>query len=303
MQTAFRTWSSQIPYFLGRGAFRARIILILLTSHRWWRCWPSRKMSWASSRRSCQVYLGALHRLTYVGKIATDLTAARPSKGTAGSAIYNETNDPVSHSWAVVLSWILDVLFRGKLPLHNLVPDPETLPSKSVRIFFIDQIWLKCVGDGALSLANHLEPDDDSIKKEVKRQVNRYLANTLGEGTQAQKPRLPRWRFFIRSAVVSAFPDLRIEIPTKEKPSNSDVLLMQRVGEDVLMVLSDRIPGEATFSNVVPSRPGHQNGYALGDEATGLTKAELTLTFQRLPASPDSFNYDRYESNGPVQQM
>lgn len=95
--------------------------------------------------------------------------------------------------------------------------------------------------DGALSLANHLEPDDDSIKKEVKRQANRYLANTLGEGTQAQEPCLPRWGFIIRSAVVSAFPDLRIEIPTKEKPSNSDVLLMQGVGEDVLMILSPTV--------------------------------------------------------------
>lgn len=73
--------------------------------------------------------------LTYVGKIAADLTAVRPSKGTVASAIYNETNDPVSHSWAAVLSWILDVLFTVKLPLHNLVPNPETLPSESVRKF------------------------------------------------------------------------------------------------------------------------------------------------------------------------
>lgn len=232
----------------------------------------------------------------YVRKVATELTSTREKPGETNSTkIYNETNDPLSHEWAKVLEWILDILFTGKIPLHYLVPDPESIPAESIRTFFVDQTWLECVIDGALSLANHLEPDDDNIKKELKRRVNAYLATPLGDGPDAPLPRLPRWGFFLRSTAISAFPDLRVEVPTKGKSSQSDILLMQRVGEDVLMFLLDRIPGEDEFSDVILSRPGHQNGFTLGDGETELTHEELTISFRRLPNSPATYEYEKEE--------
>ena len=244
--------------------------------------------------------------MSFIEKISEEIAGAESTPASSASqsrtAVYNETNTPTSHHWATVLTWILDTLFTGKIPLHYLVPDPESLPPESIRTFFVDQIWLECLVDGALSLANHLEPDDDCIKKKLKRRINAYLALPTGDEPDAERPRLPKWGFFIRSVAVSAFSDLRIEIPTKDKTTASDILLMQRVSVDVLMVLLDRIPGEDSFSDVILSRPGHQNGFALGDGVTGLTKNTLTVTFRRLPASPGTYDYDKHKNDGFVSR-
>ncbi len=72
---------------------------------------------------------------------------------------------------------------------------------------------------------------------------------------------------------------------------------MQRVSEDVLIFLLDRIPGEDSFLDVILSQPGHQNGFTLGDGATKLTKNTLRVTFRRLPASPGTYDYDKHKND------
>ncbi|KAH7322579.1 hypothetical protein B0I35DRAFT_407045 [Stachybotrys elegans] len=51
-------------------------------------------------------------------KVVSSLTRAR---GEGGKAAYNEENDPVSHDWANVLGWIMNLLFTDKIPLYYQV--------------------------------------------------------------------------------------------------------------------------------------------------------------------------------------
>ncbi|KAM0309261.1 hypothetical protein ACHAPQ_012590, partial [Fusarium lateritium] len=75
--------------------------------------------------------------------------------------MYDETNDPVSTDWMVVLSWIVDRMFLDRVPAHYLISDPSHLPPEALRFFYIDPNWVDAMVDGALSLANHMGQDMD----------------------------------------------------------------------------------------------------------------------------------------------
>ncbi|PNP61189.1 hypothetical protein FNYG_14106 [Fusarium nygamai] len=125
--------------------------------------------------------------IDHIREVASLLTAATPIGEKNSPNIFNRANDPSSHEWAKVLEWILDVLFTGEIPLHYLVLDLESIPTVYPNILY-NQTWLECVIDGALSLANHLEPEYANIKKELKRTVNDYLVTLLSSGAGAPLP-------------------------------------------------------------------------------------------------------------------
>ena len=99
------------------------------------------------------------------------LVQASASDGT----IYNEFNLANNTDWTVVLSWVLDKLFLASIPAHHLIVDPSHLPMESMRLFHIDDTWLDCLIDGALSVANHLDQGDDQGRRHVKMGINEYL--------------------------------------------------------------------------------------------------------------------------------
>lgn len=49
-------------------------------------------------------------------------------------------------------SWLSDLVRLRGVPFHYLVPDAEMLPVESIRFFRVDENWLKCLVDGALSV-------------------------------------------------------------------------------------------------------------------------------------------------------
>ncbi|KAI0546741.1 hypothetical protein F4679DRAFT_404617 [Xylaria curta] len=218
--------------------------------------------------------------LDQIAEITKTLTSARDDNKLAdGGVPYNELNDPVDHDWAYVLGWLLDRLFAAKLPLHYLIPDPESLPRESIRTFFIDPTWLECVIDGALSIANHFEKSDDSIRRQLKEAINTYLSSPLAPG---QLPQMPKWGFLMRSIAVSSFPDLKVDapFPAGKESSQSKMLLMQRLSEDVLLCLFDRCPDDDNFGSIVFSQPAHQQSFACGDF---LDAESLELAFRFIP--------------------
>jgi hypothetical protein len=48
-------------------------------------------------------------------------------------------------------------LLRG-VPFNYLVPDERMLPSESIRFFYLDWFWIKCLQDGALSISSETNP-------------------------------------------------------------------------------------------------------------------------------------------------
>jgi hypothetical protein len=130
----------------------------------------------------------------------------------AGNEIWNEfnANAPNNTDWPVIHKWITDKMYLGDIPAHVLFPDPSFIPEESLRFFYIDDAWLDCLIDGALSVGNHLERDDDMIKSSIKEWYNCYLQTVVPKTTI--KPQIPCYGFVFRSQIVKCMPDLRIKV-------------------------------------------------------------------------------------------
>ncbi|KAF5980592.1 hypothetical protein FCOIX_4733 [Fusarium coicis] len=180
---------------------------------------------------------------------------------------------------AAIRAWVIDRFHLAGIPLHNLILDPEMLPSESIRTFCIDNHWIDCFVDGGLSLANHFARDDDAIRRAVKECINKYLDTPLNGGTV---PQLPRWGFFIRSIAVSAFPDLKVEAPLPPgAPGDAlEVVYMQVLADDILICLLDRLPGDQELDYIRISQPHHQQDFSLG---TNLSGSKITVFHRPVP--------------------
>jgi hypothetical protein len=82
------------------------------------------------------------------------------------------------------------------------------IPEETIRFFYIDDAWMDCLIDGALSVGNHLEADDDQIKTAIKSLYNVYLSTTVTAANM--KPQIPCYGFVFRSQLVKVMPDLKI---------------------------------------------------------------------------------------------
>jgi len=144
--------------------------------------------------------------------LLANILAQVKEAASAGSEVYNEfnSNAPNNSDWTVIHQWITDKLYLGDIPAHILFPDPSFIPEESMRFFHIDDAWMDCLIDGALSVGNHLEKDDDTIKGAIKEWYNCYLQTTVPKTTM--KPQIPCYGFILRSQIVKVMPDLRVTV-------------------------------------------------------------------------------------------
>ncbi|KAI0118163.1 hypothetical protein GGR51DRAFT_498337 [Nemania sp. FL0031] len=204
------------------------------------------------------------------------------AKSTAGD-IYDETNDPLSTDWMIVLSWLLDRMFLAGVPAHCLIPDPTYLEPEALRFFRIDSNWVDALIDGALSLGNHYGDDED--RRAIKEAFNDYLSHT--PDGQDQPVQIPSYGFYLRSDLVTMFPDLRVEIlpdnaalaaAGKAALTGTPLLRHEIVTDGVMMAFTDRLPGSDQFSSLVFTQPAHQQRFAV---ARGLDTTQVKVGIRR----------------------
>ncbi|KAJ8130867.1 hypothetical protein O1611_g2760 [Lasiodiplodia mahajangana] len=176
-----------------------------------------------------------------------------------GEGFYNEINAPKSADWAVVLKWVLDRMFLYGIPAHYLITDPSYLPKESFRFFFIDQNWIDALVDGALSLANHVDQDNDVVRDAIKKAIVAYLDTE--DPVLGYKPQRPTFGFFLRSDVVSQFPDMKIDAPFTSSSPKAPLLRREKIDSDTLLVLLDRLPGSPELGKVTLTQPPHQQRF------------------------------------------
>ncbi|KAF8253306.1 hypothetical protein K440DRAFT_657294 [Wilcoxina mikolae CBS 423.85] len=180
---------------------------------------------------------------------------------------YTELNKAKSPDWALIHAWILDRLYLSAIPTQYLITDPSHLPAESIRFFHIDGNWMDCFIDGALSCANHLSRTDDLVRQELKRRFNLYLKTPFNIGAVTHFPQVPIYGFFLRSKVVSAFPDLRVAAAFTDGSNpgtRSEVLVQKNMGSDVLLCLFDRTPDRGQLKSIKISQPPHQRRFSAG---------------------------------------
>ncbi|QKX64041.1 uncharacterized protein TRUGW13939_11214 [Talaromyces rugulosus] len=187
--------------------------------------------------------------------------------------IYNETNEPVSTDWMIVLSWVMDRLFLHGVPAHYLITDPSHLEPERLKFFHIDPNWTDAMIDGALSLGNHRGEDRDRVA--IKYALNEYISTP--QAPLSHTPQIPTYGFYLRSDVVSGFPDLRVTTlpePTERAP----LLRHELVADGVMLGLLDRVPGSRDLTELVFTQPAHQQRFVAG---SSLTQAELKVHIRR----------------------
>jgi hypothetical protein len=205
-------------------------------------------------------------------KIFSSASTATDSLDEEGDVLpYNEINIPNNTDWSLILTWIVNKLYLYNISAHYLITDPSHLPKESIRFFYIDPTWLDSLIDGALSVGNHLERDDDVVRQAMKYNLNKYFATPIDKDHHPFTPQIPTYGFLLRSAVVQAFPNLQVHAPWPgSTPANSDpraeTLRLEPLDKDLLMCLFDRLPGSPNFaSGITISQPPHQQRFAAGN--------------------------------------
>ncbi|KAK4171647.1 hypothetical protein QBC36DRAFT_249202 [Triangularia setosa] len=209
---------------------------------------------------------------------------ASTTDGKAGDesmpAPYNEFNTPYSPDWAVVLKWVMDQYFLVNVPPHYLISDPSHLPRESVRFFNVDSAWVWAMVDGGLSLANHLDRSDDRFRNSIKGAINTYLTTPIpGLGYM---PPVPTYGFLVRSALITKFPDMVVDLKGKDKSSTTgppEILRHQVLGQDTLLGLMRAAPEDPDFTSLLLREPPHQQYFSAAKE---ITPQMLDMDYQRV---------------------
>lgn len=213
-----------------------------------------------SSQKAVETFANQVHRQVEVNT-------------RAGEDPFDDFNltGPNNNDWAIIHNWLSEKLVLGGIPPQYLLPDASFLPAESLRYFYIDDFWLDCLLDGALSVANHLDSDDDNTRREIKKQYNNYLSNPVTD-SGGIKPQIPCYGFIIRSKLIKAMPDLRITVKWKgvtgldEPGKPHSVCRWTRWDDETLMALLDRLPQE--LESIRLAQPPHQKRFSLGDSIT-----------------------------------
>ncbi|KAK6338297.1 hypothetical protein TWF730_002361 [Orbilia blumenaviensis] len=220
--------------------------------------------------------------LKHVNKVAADLAGT-----TDGPGFYNEVNTPRSTDWMTLLAWVLDRMVLSNIPPQYLILDSKYLPLESLNFFNIDQNWTYALIDGALSLANHLNDDDDTIRTSIWTTIKSYL-NTV-DPTLKYKPQVPLYGFLLRSDVVSRFPDLRVSATVAQTDVGPALVRHVNLDSGLMLGLLESLPGSSGLTNLVFTQPPHQQSFIIAD---GLSDTSFETEFKRIytvtTSDPDS---------------
>ncbi|KAI0391889.1 hypothetical protein F5Y17DRAFT_385043 [Xylariaceae sp. FL0594] len=187
---------------------------------------------------------------------------------------YDEFGTPRSTDWAAVLGWVLDRMYLADIPPHYLMNE-LSLPPESIRFFAIDRNWTDALIDGALSLANHLERSDDSVRRAMQRAIKRYLAtDSPGLG---RKPPVPLYGFLLRSELVTAFPDMVVTTGPDGEADKPILIRHELLDSNVMLCLFDRPPKAGEFESITLGQPPHQPCFSI---ASGLSNQQIDLVIK-----------------------
>ncbi|KAK5455895.1 hypothetical protein LTS15_005213 [Exophiala xenobiotica] len=249
-------------------------------------------------------------------------------------ALYNGFDGkPGSNSdWEVILNWVHNVMYMATIPAHVLFPEPSHLHStnlgfttadqpsnhpEALRFFHIDHAWVDCFLDGALSCANHLEPEYDFTRLRIKSIINDFLAAPIA--STGKTPPVPRYGFVVRSAAIKATPDLRLKVTCwtqTEDPQHKGTLTSDgtedtkrdplvrhtKLDDFTIFSLVDCLPEE--ICQIKFSQPPHQQRFAFEyNSKSGETErtgrffvkklyTEVDLAPPQDPQDPKAFSED-----------
>ena len=122
--------------------------------------------------------------------------------------------------------WLADSSLLEGVPFSYLVPDERMLPPESIRIFWLDWLWIECLLDEACSIGRHTNAD---MKRDVEHKKKGHFTNPHPVVTGVISP------------VVSGWPGLQIDGYHERDSENPPVKLLRtaRLSPNVLACFFD----------------------------------------------------------------
>lgn len=127
-----------------------------------------------------------------------------------------------------IRAWLAGLSLLEGVPFSYLVPDERMLPPESIRIFWLDWLWIECLLDGACSIGRHTSAD---MKRDTEDKTNGHFTNPHPVVTGV----------ILRSEVVAGWPGLQVD-GYKERDSNNpplQPLRTERLSPNVLACFFD----------------------------------------------------------------
>lgn len=121
----------------------------------------------------------------------------------------------------IVTNWFADLQLLKCLPFNYLVPDQKMLPVESINFFWVDNLWIDCIIDGALSVGRVNGSNEQDISNKISYNRKNIITGCL-----------------LRSEAVSGWPDLIVDAYSKDKKSLG-CLGMEKLSDSVLMCMFD----------------------------------------------------------------
>lgn len=159
---------------------------------------------------------------------------------------------------------------------------------EALRFFSMDDTWIDCYIDGALSCSNHLDPQHDMGRLAIKVMINQALATGGAEGGPLP---VPRSGFVLRSSVIKVAPDIKVtvtrfkqDVTTQawvEDTEYDPLLRHTRLDDFTILCLLDTPLDQ--ICRITMAQPPHQQRFALSGklvETTGPTTKVTTTTYQ-----------------------
>ena len=143
-----------------------------------------------------------------------------------------------------IATWLGRLLLLYPVPFNLLVPDARMLPVESLRFFYVDHNWLRCLHDGAISIGMESSRDTffytvthDLIHRSAFAAARAYRSQLMGvEPPSAEISENLISGFLLRSTAVSGWPNLAVR-PGKGKEDYLKILRMDHLAPNVLFCL------------------------------------------------------------------
>ncbi|HEY2324068.1 MAG TPA: hypothetical protein VGJ82_14520 [Thermoanaerobaculia bacterium] len=177
-----------------------------------------------------------------------------------------------------VTDFLAALALLQNVPFNQLIPYQRMLPPESIRFFYVDQDWIESLVDGALSIGVDSSRAvqitgvmREPIRRVVRRKVGLYRAKRrklphLRVDTTGSEAFPARSGILIRSALVAGWPGLVV----RADDGSTEILRMERLSDDVLIILFNGIPQTVRFSE-----PWHGLRFGVRGMETSENKVQL----------------------------
>lgn len=160
-----------------------------------------------------------------------------------------ETSTAAGSLPAEIAGWLGRTLLLYGVPFHYLVPDERMLPPESIRFFYLDPAWLKCLLEGALSVGRTSTTEEELDQRLSNSFLDQAPAEAAALRRAARDPegaktiilRWPLSGFLLRSQVVEGWQGLEMTASGVDGDGNPlDPLVplrIDRLGPDVMLAI------------------------------------------------------------------